>query len=144
MEEEKNKLELLKALVQAASDVKYNKTNALKREKTYTNFEVVDNFNVKVAGNSCRINYSQLVIGKNFSESHLKCDIEKTFADIVKYLKDEVKKSSGKSLTFKEDEKDCQVESVLQININKQIRNYTKCYTIKQLKEFLISDENDE
>ena len=144
MKNEEEVTKLMKAIMQAASDAAYKKTDFLKREKKHEHFEIADNFNVKLSGDIAIVSYSSVVIGKLYSEHKFTADCEKTFADIVKYIKAEVKKCCKKNVTFKELEKGLDLESVTQLNMNKQIRNYRKSYRISQLKELVLNDEKEE
>ena len=132
-------LKLLKAISQTTVSAQFKKTDFLKREKEFKTFNIADNFNVKLSGDLLKINYNMVVIGKLYSQDKFKSDTDKIFSDITKFLKKEVKEISGLSMTLKE------IESFenepVQININKQIKNFTKIYKIKQLEKFTLCDE---
>jgi len=149
----KTTLEIIRALSQAASNAYdgYDDEGirikvGLKREKgdPILDKRIMDGFGVKFHGNKLCINYHGEVNMKDLHRSgpkNFENEIEQMYADIVKFLKKEYKKSTGSALTLS-----AQGDSDSLIQRMNSVRNWvqsTKWYTIGNIDSESVEPENE-
>lgn len=129
-------LEVITALNQAANNAMWKKTDALEREKFKgpRDFKVNDSFKLKFADNKMMVEYTLEV--KNALMPNIKFEVnpDNKITSILKYLKDEYKQITGKSISFEEESKLNIV--VTPISNVTQINRYSKSFTIKDTESY--------
>ena len=119
-----------------------DKLVGLKREDgcPLNDSRVIDGFKVRISGPKLIVTYHSEMPLKSFHNSKLSDEIEKTYSDIIKFLKKEYKSITGNSVTLTADGP-CEI--LLQ-NISR-IRTWCQCkkvYTIGGMKEAITSSKN--
>lgn len=92
----------------------------LKREEGNPNLDkrIIDGCKVRVSGKTLIVNYHSECKLKDVYSTDFLNDIEKTMADIVKFLKKRYRKITGKALSLKEKgECDARVESTSRVRV---------------------------
>jgi methionine synthase II (cobalamin-independent) len=146
-------LEIIRALSQAASkaydgydDEGVRIKVGLKREEgdPILDKRIMDGFGVKFHGNKLCVNYHGEVSMKDLHRhgpKNFENEIEQMYADIVKFLKKEYKKSTGSALTLS-----AQGDSDSLIQRMNSVRNWvqsTKWYTIGNIDSESVEPESE-
>ena len=146
-------LEIIRALSQAASkaydgydDEGVRIKVGLKREEgdPILDKTIMDGFGVKFHGNKLCVNYHGEVSMKDLHRhgpKNFENEIEQMYADIVKFLKKEYKKSTGSALTLS-----AQGDSDSLIQRMNSVRNWvqsTKWYTIGNIDSESVEPESE-
>jgi len=99
----------------------------LKREEgnPITDSRVIDGFKVRIGGPKCIITYQSEILMKDFHNTKIEDEMERMFADIVKFLKKEYKKITKETLSLSSDEP---VNMLVQ-NMSK-IRTWVECHKV--------------
>lgn len=109
--------DIIKGINQAAAnaydgahDKKYSSDGeerkaGLKREggDCLVDSRLMDGFNVRVTGNKLVLSYHSEITMKDFHDNSFEDDVKSTLNDVVKYLKKEYKKITGKNLSLSEE-----------------------------------------
>jgi len=147
--------DIIKGLNQAAANAydgsQYKKYAAdgearaagLKREKgdAVLDSRVMDGFKVRFAGPKLIITYQTELSLKDYHNSKLDEEIERTYKDIVKFLKKEYKAVTGNTVSLTPDgDADIFVQNMSKIRTWAEA---TKVYTVGGLKDVEESEENN-
>jgi hypothetical protein len=136
-------LDVIRGLMQAAADSYDGATDdkgdpikiGLKREEGHPVLDtrVMDGFKCQIDGAKLIVKYQSDIALKDVYGGNLEKDLEKTFSDIVKHLKKQYKKITGKGLKLKaEGECDALVQSTSRVRV---FVLATKIYAIGSLKD---------
>jgi len=130
-----NVLEIIQGIAQAAAngfdgalDEKGKPIKiGLKRENgnPINDFRIADGFKVKIFSNILCITYHSEILIKDVYEKNFENNLKNTINDIVKFLRDEYKKITGKSLSLS-DIKDKPMES------NIQCSSRVRCWVVSK------------
>lgn len=121
----------------------YAKKIGLKREEgcPIKDSRVIDGFKVRIAGPKLIVTYQSELTMKEFHNSKLDEEIERTYKDIIKFLKKEYKAITGNAITLTPDG-----DAKILVQNMSRIRTWaeaTKVYTIGGLKDVQDSEENN-
>ena len=136
-------LDVVRGIMQAAADSYDGALDekgeplkiGLKREEGHPVLDtrVMDGFKCRVDGAKLVINYQSDLLLRDVYRGNLENELEQTFADIVKHLKKQYKKITGKGLKLKADgECDALVQSTSRVRV---FVLATKIYSITSLKD---------
>jgi hypothetical protein len=136
-------LDVVRGIMQAAADTYDGALDdkgepikvGLKREEGHPVLDtrVMDGFKCRVDGAKLVINYQSDLLLRDVYRGNLENELEQTFADIVKHLKKQYKKITGKGLKLKADgECDALVQSTSRVRV---FVLATKIYSITSLKD---------
>jgi len=136
-------LDVVRGIMQAAADTYDGAMDdkgepikvGLKREEGHPVLDtrVMDGFKCRVDGAKLVINYQSDLLLRDVYRGNLENELEQTFADIVKHLKKQYKKITGKGLKLKADgECDALVQSTSRVRV---FVLATKIYSITSLKD---------
>ena len=122
-----------------------DKPVGLKREEgcALNDSRVIDGFKVRFSGPKLIVSYQSELPLKDVHNTKLDQEIEQTYADIVKFLKKEYKKITGKTVDLKADGP-C---NILMQNMSK-LRTWVECqktYTVGSLKDVIpVGDPSED
>ena len=136
-------LDVVRGLMQAAADSYDGALDdkgepikiGLKREEgnPILDTRVMDGFKCQIEGSKLIIKYQSDILLKDVYSGDLESELEQTFSNIVKHLKKEYKKITGKGLKLKaEGECDALVQSTSRVRV---FVLATKVYSIESLKD---------
>jgi len=136
-------LEIIRGLAQAAAngydgatDEEGKRINiGLKRDEgnPITDSRVMDGFKIKIDGSFCLINYQSDINISEIYKNDYENELERTMSEIVKFLKKEYKKITGKALTLTSEG---DVNALVQKTSNiRYFVNATKKYKIGGIKD---------
>lgn len=134
-------LDVIKGLNQAASNAydgyeSMDSKVGLKREEgnPIVDSRIIDGFKVKFAGNNMIVTYHSEVLLKDLHPRNVfENEIEKTFADIIKFLKKEYKKVTKGSVSLTP-----VGETNMIVQSTSRIRNW-----VQAVKQYKISSDSD-
>ena len=147
--------DIIKGLMQAAANAydgcQYEKYSAdgkerkvgLKREEgdAVLDSRVMDGFKVRIAGPKLIVTYQAELKIKDFHNSKLDEEIERTYKDIIKFLKKEYKTITGNGITLTSDgDADIFVQNMSRIRTWAEAK---KVYTIGGIKDTEAVGDND-
>jgi len=129
-------LEVITALNQAANNAMWKKTDALEREKSIgpRDFKINDSFKLKFADNKMMVEYTLEVKNALMPDIKFEVNPENKITSILKYLKDEYKQITGKTVGFEEDSK--LNITVTPISFYTQVNRYSKTFIIKDTESY--------
>ena len=136
-------LDIVRGIMQAAADSYDGALDdkgepikiGLKREEGHPVLDtrVMDGFKCQIDGKKLIVKYQSDILLKDVCRGKLENELEQTFADIVKHLKKQYKKITGKSLKLKaEGDCDALVQSTSRVRV---FVLANKVYSIESLKD---------